>query len=91
MSQTFNDDPVGGGSHLLSPAARAENMNIVLAEIKRHRWSLGAFLKDLFSTGKDGYEPSQKQKQTVSNFLGAQTLIGVDEIVEIIYRHQLCQ
>jgi len=66
MSQTFNDDPARGGSCLLSPAARAENMNIVLAEIKRHKWLLGAFLKDLFSSGKDGYEPYRSKQFLIS-------------------------
>ena len=88
MSQILNDDPAGGGSRLLSSTARAENMNTVLTEIKRHKWSLGAFLKDLFSSGENGYEPSQKQRQTVSKFLGAQSTIGVDEIVELIYRNK---
>ena len=38
--------------------------------------------------GEDGYEPSQKQNQTVSKFLGAQTTVGVDEIVEMIYTNK---
>jgi len=49
-------------------------MKTILAKIKRHRWSLGAFLKDLFSSGDDGYEPSQKQKQIISKFIGVHKL-----------------
>jgi len=29
-------------------------MNVILAEIRRHKWSRGAFLKDVFSSGDDG-------------------------------------
>ena len=72
---------------ILSPEAHAENMNAVLAQVRRHRWSLSSFLKDLFSLSEDGFKASQKQVQMVSIVLGGHSVVGVNEIVEKMYVH----